>query len=79
MNKQSILIFKLPELFKILNELKDHLDFNIFSFDEKKFVVAIEETKKLAWDCNAICFCRRNIVMLYFCGVFFAAKHRHST
>jgi hypothetical protein len=36
MNKQSILIFKLPELFKILNELKDDLDFNIYNFDEKK-------------------------------------------
>ena len=36
MNKQSVLIFKLPELFKILNELKDHLDFNIYNFNEKQ-------------------------------------------
>ena len=36
MNKQSVLIFKLPELFKILNELKDHLDFNIYNFTEKQ-------------------------------------------
>ena len=39
MNKQSVLIFKLPELFKILNELKDHLDFNIFNFIEKQEVL----------------------------------------
>ena len=36
MNKQCVLIFKLPELFKILNELKDHLDFNIYNFTEKQ-------------------------------------------
>ncbi len=36
MNKQSVLIFKLPELFKILNELKDYLDFDIYNFSEKK-------------------------------------------
>ena len=36
MNKQSILIFKLPELFNILNELKDHLDFNIYNLSEKQ-------------------------------------------
>ncbi len=35
MNKQSLLIFKLPELFKILNELKDQLDFDIYSFSKK--------------------------------------------
>ena len=32
MHKQSVLIFRLPELFKILNELKDYLDFDIFNF-----------------------------------------------
>ena len=36
MNDQNVLIFKLPELYKILNELKNHLDFNIFSFYEKE-------------------------------------------
>ena len=36
MNKQCVLIFKLPELFKILNELKDNLDFNIYNFTEKQ-------------------------------------------
>tara|TARA_B100001540_G_scaffold315232_1_gene341981 strand:+ start:364 stop:936 length:573 start_codon:yes stop_codon:yes gene_type:complete len=35
MNKQSVLIFKLPELFKILNEIKEELDFNIYSFSKK--------------------------------------------
>ena len=45
MNKQSILIFKLPELFKILNELKDHLDFNIYNFDEKKELLNLDKNK----------------------------------
>ena len=36
MNDQNVLIFKLPELYKILNELKNHLDFSIFSFSEKE-------------------------------------------
>ena len=35
MNKQNVLILKLPELFNILNELKNHLDFVIYSFSEK--------------------------------------------
>ncbi len=35
MKKQNVLIFKLPELFNILNELKNHLDFTIYSFVEK--------------------------------------------
>ena len=45
MNKQSILIFKLPELFKILNELKDHLDFNIFNFTEKQEFLNLNKKK----------------------------------
>ena len=45
MNKQSVLIFKLPELFKILNELKDHLDFNIYNFDEKKELLNLDKNK----------------------------------
>ena len=36
MNDQNVLIYKLPELYKILNELKNHLDFSIFSFSEKE-------------------------------------------
>ena len=35
MNKQNVLIFKLPELFNILNELIKDLDFAIYSFSEK--------------------------------------------
>ena len=45
MNKQSVLIFKLPELFKILNELKDHLDFNIYNFNEKQELLNLNKNK----------------------------------
>ncbi len=45
MNKQSVLIFKLPELFKILNELKDHLDFNIYNFTEKQELLNLNKNK----------------------------------
>ena len=36
MSKQSVLIFKIPELFKILNELKNYLDFTIHSSLEEE-------------------------------------------
>ena len=36
MSKKNVLIFKIPELFKILNELKNNLDFLIYSFLEKE-------------------------------------------
>ena len=45
MNKQSVLIFKLPELFKILNELKDHLDFNIYNFTKKQELLNLNKKK----------------------------------
>ena len=45
MNKQSVLIFKLPELFKILNELKDHLDFNVYNFTEKHELLNVNKKK----------------------------------
>ena len=45
MNKQSVLIFKLPELFKILNELKEHLDFNIYNFTEKQELLNLNKNK----------------------------------
>ena len=45
MNKQSVLIFKLPELFKILNELKEHLDFNIYNFTEKHELLNTNKNK----------------------------------
>ena len=44
MNKQSVLIFKLPELFKILNELKDHLDFDIYNFSEKEELLNLNKS-----------------------------------
>ena len=45
MNKQSVLIFKLPELFKILNELKEYLDFNIYNFNEKHEFLNLDKDK----------------------------------
>ena len=45
MNKQNVLIFKLPELFKILNELKDHLDFNISNLTEKQEFLKLNKSK----------------------------------
>ena len=45
MNKQSVLIFKIPELFKILNELKDNLDFTIYSFSEKDDLFNIKNSE----------------------------------
>ena len=45
MNKQSVLIFKLPELFKILNELKEYLDFNVYNFTEKQELLNSNKNK----------------------------------
>ena len=45
MNKQSVLIFKLPELFKILNELKEYLDFNVYNFTEKQELLNLNKKK----------------------------------
>ena len=45
MNKQNVLIFKLPELFKILNELKDHLDFSIYNCEEKQDLINSNKDK----------------------------------
>ena len=45
MNKQSVLIFKLPELFKILNELKDYLDFDVYNFTEKQELLNLNKNK----------------------------------
>ena len=44
MNKQSVLIFKLPELFNILNELNNYLDFTIYSFSEKDKLLEFKNT-----------------------------------
>ena len=32
MNKQSLIIFNIPVLFKILNEIKDSLNFDLYEF-----------------------------------------------
>ena len=45
MNKQSVLIFKLPELFEILNELKDHLDFDIYNYSKKEEILNLNNVK----------------------------------
>ena len=45
MNKQSVLIFKLPELFNILNELKEYLDFNIYNIIEKNELSKLNKSK----------------------------------
>jgi len=45
MNKQSVLIYKLPELFKILNELKEYLDFNIYNFAKKQELLNLNKNK----------------------------------
>ena len=47
MNKQNVLIFKLPELFNILNELKKHLDFEIYSFAEKDKLIEFKKIVKM--------------------------------
>ena len=44
MNKQNVLIFKLPELFNILNELNNYLDFTIYSFSEKDKLLEFKNT-----------------------------------
>ncbi len=48
MNKQSVLIFKLPELFKILNEIRGELDFNIYSFSKKDEIFDLKKKIYLA-------------------------------
>ncbi|MDC0054545.1 winged helix-turn-helix domain-containing protein [Candidatus Pelagibacter sp.] len=44
MNKQNVLIFKLPELFNILNELKNHLDFVIHLIVKKDELLEFKKT-----------------------------------
>jgi len=46
MNKQNVLIFKLTELYEILNELKNHLDFEIYSFSEEEKLLNIKKNNK---------------------------------
>ena len=46
MDKQNVLIFKLPELFNILNELKNHLDFATHLFVEKDKLLEFKKINK---------------------------------
>lgn len=46
MNKQNVLIFKLTELYEILNELKNYLDFKVYSFSEEKKLLNIKKNNK---------------------------------
>ena len=43
MSKQNVLIFKIPELFKILNELKNYLDFTIHSSLEEEDLFSLKK------------------------------------
>jgi len=45
MSKQKVLIFKIPELFKILNELKNYLNFTIYSFSEEEDLFSFKKKK----------------------------------
>ena len=36
MNKQNLVIYDFNELFSILNEIKDNLNFNLLNVSEKK-------------------------------------------
>ena len=36
MTKQSLIVFNLPVLFDILNEIKENLNFDLYKFDKKK-------------------------------------------
>jgi hypothetical protein len=46
MSKKNVLIFKIPELFKILNELKNYLDFTIYLFSEEEHLFSFRKKKK---------------------------------
>ncbi len=45
MNKQSLLIFNIPVLFKILQEIKDSLNFDLFEFRNLNDLNDIDESK----------------------------------
>ena len=44
MIKQSLIIFNLPVLFDILNEIKEHLNFDLYNFNKKKDLDQINES-----------------------------------
>ena len=45
MNKQSLIVYNLPTLFNILNEIKDNLNFDIFNFNDNAELVNIDNNK----------------------------------
>ena len=47
MIKKNILIFKIPELFKILNEIKNYLDFKIYLFSKKDEIINFKKKNNL--------------------------------
>ena len=44
MTKQSLIVFNLPVLFDILNEIKENLNFDLYKFDKKKDLDQINES-----------------------------------
>ena len=46
MNKPNILVFKLPELFKILNELKEYIEFEFYSLSNKDDLLDFKKKTK---------------------------------
>ena len=44
MTKQSLIVFNLPALFDILNEIKENLNFDLYKFDEKKDLDQINDS-----------------------------------
>ena len=43
MSKQSLIIYNLPVLFNILNEIKENFSFNLFNIDTEKDLININE------------------------------------
>ena len=44
MTKQSLIVFNLPVLFDILNEIKENLNFDLYNFNKKKDLDEINES-----------------------------------
>ena len=44
MTKQSLIVFNLPVLFDILNEIKENLNFDLYKFDKKKDLDQINDS-----------------------------------
>jgi len=44
MTKQSLIVFNLPVLFNILNEIKENLNFGLYNFNKKKDLDQLDES-----------------------------------